>query len=262
MSKIVLTGVVRRIASLATAGAIALGGMALMAPTAAADDYERTPNEVIQLIEAAQIWPNYSLRNPGPSADILAAQYFLNHLGYITDNPSETFTREFDRVLRDFERREGIAVNGVLESESWIKIRNELFPTSADSFHRDDRGFGVRGVQVLLNAKYNAGLNVNGTYNSATERAVRNAQRDLCIGVDGAFGRLTYRAVITGVDSCRAVSAEADQEAPAQEAPAQEAPAQEAPAEQGPAEQAPVEQAPVEDAPVEGDQTREMQTVR
>ncbi|MEU3015965.1 peptidoglycan-binding domain-containing protein [Nocardiopsis sp. NPDC007018] len=257
MSKHVFTGLSRRFASLATAGAIALGGLTLMAPTAAADDYDRTSAEVIQMIEA-QVWPNYSLQNPGPSVDILAAQYFLNHLTYVTENPSSTFTREFDRTLRDFERREGITVNGVLESQSWIKIRNMLFPTTADAFQRDDRGYGVRAVQVLLNEKFDAGLTVNGRYNSATERAVRNAQRDLCIGVDGAFGRLTYKAVITGVDSCRADNAEAV----AEEAPAEEGAeaAEQAPAEEGAeaAEQAPVQEAPAE----EGDQARELEAVR
>ncbi len=288
MSKHVFTGLARRFASLATAGAIAIGGMALMAPTAAADDFERTPDEVIQLIQA-QVWPNYSLQNPGPSVDILAAQYFLNHLGYITDNPSETFTRGFDRTLRDFENREGIDVNGVLESQSWIKIRNELFPSQADGFQRDDRGYGVRAVQVLLNEKDNAGLTVNGHYNSATERAVRNFQRKKCIGVDGVYGWLTYKASITGVDSCsnraQAPGEEAAEQAPAEgaaeQAPAEQAPSEEA-AEQAPAEQVrpagqgrpaeqvrpagqgrPAEQAPAQDAPVEeGDQARELEAVR
>ena len=168
MSKHLITGLPRRIASIATAGAIALGGAALMAPTAAADDLERTPPEVVERIEA-QSWPRYSVDEPGPSVDIEAALHFLNDLGYITQNPGQEFTEEVEATFLAFEEGEGLDVDGVLHSQDWIKIRNMHFPGEFDSYQLGDRGHAVIGIQVLLNGKFDAGLTTDGYYDEDTE---------------------------------------------------------------------------------------------
>lgn len=227
MSQQLTTGFSRRIASIATAGAIAFGGVALMAPTAAADDFERTPNEVIEQIEA-QSWPVYSVDQPGPSVDIEFFLYFLNDLGYITQNPGQEFTEEVEATVLAFEEGEGIDVDGVHDSQNWIKIRNMHFPTEADAYQLGDRGHAIIGIQVLLNEKFDAGLDVTGHYNEATEDAVSEAQEEIGIGVDGAFGWLSYKGVVTFQDEGgRADSAQT----PTEEAPVEEAPAEQAPAE-------------------------------
>ena len=218
MSKYVITGRSQRFASLTAAGAVALGGVALMAPTAAADDLERTPTEVVERIEA-QEWPRYSVDEPGPSVDVIALQYFLNHLGYVTLEPTEEFTEEFEEVVLDFEESEGIDVNGEVDSQDWIKVRNLHFPTEADAYQKGDRGFGVVAVQALLNEKFDAGLELNGRYEEETVAAVEDAQEELGIGVDGAFGRLSYRGVITHQNG---VDADARAQAPAEEAPGED----------------------------------------
>ncbi|MBE1459130.1 hypothetical protein H4W79_003344 [Nocardiopsis terrae] len=81
------SGFARRIASLATAGAIALCGVALTAPAASADDFERTPAATIERIEA-RTWPVYPVDSPGPSVDVESAQHFMSHLGYLTSSSS------------------------------------------------------------------------------------------------------------------------------------------------------------------------------
>ncbi|MFE0267424.1 peptidoglycan-binding protein [Nocardiopsis alba] len=213
------SGIARRVASLATAGAFALGSVVMLAPPAAADDYERTPVEIISQIEARS-WPQYSVGNPGPNVDVQAALLFLNGLGYITQNPGCLYNDRAESTVRNFERREGITVNGVLDSTTWVKIRNMHFPTEADAYKRGDRGWGVLAVKVLLNSKYNAGLSLHEYYDAATENAVRNAQRSLGIGVDGAFGRLTYKGTITapGGSTCQNLPRIAQDERPAADA--------------------------------------------
>lgn len=226
MSKHLITGLSRRIASLTTAGAIALGGVALMAPTAAADDYERTPNEVIERIEA-QPWPVYSVDQPGPSVDIEFAQHFMSHLGYITADPGREFTDEVEEKVIEFEEGvETIPVNGVLESTTWVKIRNMHFPSEADSYQEGDRGYAVLGIRAILNEKFGASLDEDNTlYDEATADAVEEAQRELGLRPDRAFGRLSYKGVVTYQGG---ESRDGSVQAPAEEAPVEEAPAEDA----------------------------------
>jgi hypothetical protein len=236
MSQQLIAGLTHRIATFVTAGAIALAGVALTAPTAAADDYDRTPDEVIERIEA-QSWPVYSVDQPGPSVDIEFAQHFMSQLGYITSNPGREFTEEVEAKVVEFEEGvETIPVNGVLESETWIKIRNMNFPGQFDSYKRGDRGHAVVGIKVILNEKFGAGLNEGSAlYDAATVEAVRAAQAELGLQPDGAFGRLSYKGVVTYADGG---ARDAGAQSPVEEAPAEEAeqtgeaPAQEAPAEE------------------------------
>lgn len=197
MSEYLTSGFARRIATWATAGALALGGTVLLVPSASADDLERTPAEVIERIQA-QTWPNHSIENPGPSVDIRFALSFLNDLGYITPDPGEEFTEEVEATIIEFDTGEGLDDDATLESQTWIKIRNMHFPTGADSYQLGDRAWAVIGIKAILNEKFGAELDeTSGLYDQATETAVAEAQEELGIGVDGAFGRLTYKGVVT-----------------------------------------------------------------
>jgi hypothetical protein len=226
MSKHVITGFSRRIASLATAGAFALGGVALMAPTAAADDFEGTPDEVIERIEA-QSWPVYSVDQPGPSVDIEFAQHFMSQVGYITSDPGREYTEEVEAKVLEFEEGVGtIEVNGVLESETWIKIRNMNFPGEFDSYQQGDRGHAVLGIKAILNEKFGAELDESDPlYDADTVTAVRAAQEELGLRPDGAFGRLSYKGAVTYQEGGET---DANAQSPVEEAPAEQAPAEEA----------------------------------
>ncbi|MEU2946392.1 peptidoglycan-binding protein [Nocardiopsis alba] len=197
MSEQFSSGIARRAISLATAGAFVFGGMFMLAPTASADDLDRTPAEVIEQIEA-RAWPEWSVDNPGPNIDILAAQYFLSHLGFETERPGCLFTEEVEATVIAFEEDAGtIPVDGVLDVDTWVKMRNELFPSEADGIRPGDQGDAVRALQSLLNGKYDAGLDIDGFYGPETEEAVREVQRGAGIGVDGIYGRLTFKETIT-----------------------------------------------------------------
>lgn len=241
MSEYLTNGVARRIATWATAGAVALGGAVLLAPTASADDLERTPAEVIERIEA-QTWPNHSIENPGPSVDIRFALSFLNDLGYITPDPGEEFTEQVEATIVEFDTGEGLNDDATLESQTWIKIRNMHFSTEADSYRLGDRAWAVIGIKAILNEKFGAELDeTSGLYDEATEAAVAEAQEELGIGVDGAFGRLTYKGVVTYEADAEETRVTGDDVA-AQEDVAEEGAAEEAAAEEGAAEEAPSEE--------------------
>ena len=197
MSEHFTGGAVRRIATLATAGIVALSGAALLAPSASADDLDRTPDEVIEQIEA-QSWPDYSIENPGPSVDIRFALSFLNDLGYVTPNPGDEYTEDVEATIAEFDSGEGLNDDSTLESQTWIKIRNLHFPSEADSYQLGERGWAVIGIKAILNEKFGADLDESSAlYDEATEAAVEAAQEELGIGVDGAFGWLSYKGVVT-----------------------------------------------------------------
>ncbi|HJE61370.1 MAG TPA: peptidoglycan-binding protein [Nocardiopsis listeri] len=199
MSEYLTSGIARRAVSLATAGFIAFGGVVMIAPTASADDYERTPAEVIEQIEA-RAWPVYSVDQPGPSEDIRAVQYFLAALGHnIPEEPGDEFDEEVEALILAFEEEAGtIEENGVLETETWVKLRNTLFPTEADAFQVGDQGPAVVAIKILLNAKFGADLDEgDDVYDEDTAAAVEEAQEESGIGVDGAYGRMTFKCSIT-----------------------------------------------------------------
>lgn len=214
-------GVIRRIATLATAGVVALSGAALFAPSASADDLERTPREVIDQIEA-QSWPNYSIENPGPGVDVRFALSFLNDLGFITPDPGGEFTDDVEATISEFDGHYDLNDDSTLESQTWIKIRNLHFPSQADAYEVGDRGWAVIGIKAILNEKFGADLDeTSGLYDRDTAAAVEVAQEELGIGVDGAFGWLSYKGVVT-YEGEAAADASADDVA-AEEAPAEEA---------------------------------------
>ncbi|MET9794061.1 peptidoglycan-binding domain-containing protein [Nocardiopsis alba] len=197
MSEQFSSGIARRAVSLATAGAFVFGGMFMLAPTASADDLDRTPAEVIEQIEA-RAWPEWSVDNPGPNVDIQAAQYFMNELEVVTDRPGCLFTEEVEATVTEFQvKAETIPVSGALDEKTWVKMRNMLFPTEEDGLMPGDQGPAVIAAQTLLNAKYDAGLDVDGFYGPETEAAVEQVQVDAGIGDDGIYGRLTFKETIT-----------------------------------------------------------------
>lgn len=237
MSMHLTSGIARRVGSLATAGIVALSGAVVLAPTAAADDYERTPDEVIERIEALP-WPVYSIDQPGPSPDIRFAQYFLDELGYPINSPGTLFGEETEELIINFDADHELTDDATLESQTWVKIRNLHFPTEQDAYQVGDQGQAVRGIHYILNEKFSEELPVeDDEYTQDTADAVARAQAASGIREDGAFGRLTYKCSITKPEvaipeqECLdegGASAEAPAEAPAEEGGTAEAPAEEA----------------------------------
>ncbi|GHC88305.1 hypothetical protein GCM10007079_33160 [Nocardiopsis terrae] len=93
------------------------------------------------------------------------------------------------------------------------------FPARSDAYRLGDRGHAVLGIKAVLNEKFNADLDTGSAlYDQATVDAVKMAQKELGIGADGAFGRLTYKGSVT-YEAGEARSGAA--QAPAEQAPAE-----------------------------------------
>ncbi|MEE2038494.1 peptidoglycan-binding domain-containing protein [Nocardiopsis sp. CT-R113] len=183
----------RRIASLIAASAIAATTVVATAPTASADDLDRTSNQVVAQIEA-EPWPHYERGDR--SVDIQAARKLLAYHGYRSDSTTSWFFNlSLQQTILRYQAANPnhLAETGELDDETWLLLRERTF----GEFGPNSRGLVVEMIQSELNAKFDAGLTVDGRYGTRTTNAVRAAQRDFGIGVDGIVGRLTFRALIT-----------------------------------------------------------------
>lgn len=78
---------------------------------------------------------------------------------------------------------------GLMTSESWEYLTRRVSPGS--------KGNAVRAVQVLLNAKANAGLAVDGDFGPKTKAEVQKFQRSKGIAPTGTVRRSTWLHLIT-----------------------------------------------------------------
>ncbi|MFD3686736.1 peptidoglycan-binding protein [Nocardiopsis sp. NPDC058631] len=184
----------RRFVSLIAASAIAATAVVAAAPTASADNLNRTSDQVMAQIEA-EAWPYYVRGDR--SVDIMVARKLLAHHGYNSDSTtSRFFNLSLENTVKRYQRANpnDLQVTGALDDETWLLLRERTF----GEYGPGSRGLVVQAIQVLLKEKGIAsGLAVDGRYGPATERAVRTAQRQFGIGVDGITGRLTFRALVT-----------------------------------------------------------------
>ncbi|MFJ9552730.1 peptidoglycan-binding protein [Nocardiopsis sp. NPDC101807] len=184
----------RRFVSLIAASAVAATAVVATAPSASADNLNRTSEQVVAQIEA-EAWPYYVRGDR--SVDIAAARKLLAHHGYRSDSTtSRFFNLSLENTVKRYQRDNpnDLVETGALDEETWLLLRERTF----GEYGPGTRGLVVEAIQVLLKEKGIAsGLAVDGQYGPATERAVRAAQREFGIGVDGITGRLTFRALVT-----------------------------------------------------------------
>lgn len=183
----------RRLGALLAAVALALAAAAAAAPAAAADDLDETAPEVFAAIEAAP-WPEYE--NGDVSPDIRAAKYIFSTIEINAGPLNAYFDDDLEAALLDYQRAFDLHDDGRLNQETWLHLRDQVFgawgPGDVDPM--------VAMIQGLLNAKYNYHLVEDGIYGYWTEQAVRDVQAYHGVGVDGIFGKITFRAVITDQD--------------------------------------------------------------
>lgn len=130
-------------------------------------------------------FPTISAGNQG--RDVRAAQYLLHTRGYDL-TPKGKFGDGTRAAVRSFQRKKGLTPHGMVGPSTWIALVREI--------DRDNRGYGVRAVQSLLNAKQDAGLEVDGVFGRATRLAVLSFQRHMRIAADGVVDRDTWRNLL------------------------------------------------------------------
>jgi peptidoglycan hydrolase-like protein with peptidoglycan-binding domain len=103
-------------------------------------------------------------------------------------------TRRYDRrtwrVVRAFQRRSGLHVDGEVGPHTWRALhRSERLRLATGVLHLGDRAPRVAAVQRRL------GIRVNSLFDRRTWRAVRRFQRQHGLVVDGLVGPMTERAL-------------------------------------------------------------------
>ena len=148
-------------------------------------------------------------------------QRYLRLLSYhqpITPPPIDgIYESDTEKALRDFQALYGLPVTGNADRDTWDTLYAayraslsansppravSLFPTEESNFafRAGSTGFSVSALQYMLlelSALYSAmeDVTINGVYDQATERAVRDFQRRNGFPDDGTVGLATWNAI-------------------------------------------------------------------
>jgi peptidoglycan hydrolase-like protein with peptidoglycan-binding domain len=143
-------------------------------------------------------WP--LVRQGDQHHPVRTLQYLLRARGH---NPAVDgiFGPVTDAAVRDFQQRNGLAVDGIVGSKTWSAL--------IITVRQGDRGDAVRGVQEEFQFRNGSGdprkgLQVDGIFGPKTAAAVRAFQQALhtdipSVAVDGIVGPVTWRALVSGM---------------------------------------------------------------
>jgi len=124
-------------------------------------------------------------------ADVLAIQHLLAYHGQTT-----ALTGVFDSStvtkVQAFQSAKQLGMDGIVGPATWGALVVQIGQGANNS--------AVKALQVLLNAKRNLSLAVSGSFDAATNTAVRNFQSHAGIGVDGIAGPVTWRNLVWHYD--------------------------------------------------------------
>lgn len=106
------------------------------------------------------------------------------------------FGPKTDAAVRAFQSDAGLIADGVVGPKTW--------PVLVVQVQQGDSGDAVRGVQEEfqfrnLSGDPDKGLKIDGIFGPLTDEAVRGFQDALGLVVDGVVGRITWRALISGM---------------------------------------------------------------
>lgn len=156
----------------------------------------------------------------GPQVKII--QYYLSAISYFDDDlpmPSgnSVFDEKTEQAVRAFQAQQGLAVDGIVGRDTWnalVKAYDQIvasipsqYGESADEIYpgrflapgqsgkevRILQGFLVRSAQNVPDIP---SVEVTGTYDAATEKAVRAVQTLEGLPVNGVTGPLTWDAIV------------------------------------------------------------------
>ncbi len=141
-------------------------------------------------------WPVQSLGNRG--IDVKAVQSLLRGKGIVVpfDGVFETVTRS---GVMTFQQARGLPRTGVVDAATWTRLVTTVGPGSPRE--------PVLTLQRQLNEKRGAGLTVTGSWNTATDAAVRAFERHVGLPVDGRADATMWRFLIAHFDLPRFSSA-------------------------------------------------------
>ena len=119
--------------------------------------------------------------------DVRVLQYLLRAQGYPIKADGAYGSTTVDAV-RAFQLANGLDGTGVATTSTWARV---VIPLASGS-----SGSAVKALQLALNHKHDAGLNVTGTFGRATRAAVSAFQRQTSITATGVVDRQTWRTLV------------------------------------------------------------------
>jgi peptidoglycan hydrolase-like protein with peptidoglycan-binding domain len=130
-------------------------------------------------------WPVESLGNRGTNVRVI--QYLLRGRGHDIAVDGK-FGPATMRNVVGFQIVRGLRADGVVGRRTWSHLVVPL--------RHGDRGAEVRALQLLLQRKHRARLEIDGSFGDATLRAVTRTQRHLGLVPTGVVGRQTWRHLV------------------------------------------------------------------
>ncbi len=143
--------------------------------------------------EPIQPWP--LVKQGSRNHPVRTLQYLLGARGHSVTVDGD-FGPRTDAAVRAFQRAEHLTTDGVVGQQTWSALIVEV--------SQGNTGDAVRGVQQEfqfrnLSGDPSQGVQVDGIFGPMTNAAVRGFQQALGITVDGIVGRLTWRALVSGM---------------------------------------------------------------
>lgn len=155
-------------------------------------------------VRSASVVPSVTLRPGARGEAVRQLQNSLNASG-ASLNVDGVFGPATTRAVRSYQSKKGLAVDGIVGARTRAALNGSGSQersqapapsnrASSSTLRRGDRGSAVTTLQKKLNAS-GAKLTVDGSFGSATDRAVRGLQANAGLTVDGVVGSKTWRAL-------------------------------------------------------------------
>jgi hypothetical protein len=130
-------------------------------------------------------WPILARKDLG--ADVRALEYLLRSRGEKLA-VNGVFVGETDQAVRRFQKRKGLAVDGIVGPKTWKAVVRIL--------KRGRKGPAVRALQSQLIAKRRSDLAITGRFGARTWQEAKRFQKHMGITVDGVVGPVTWRNLL------------------------------------------------------------------
>ncbi len=165
-----------RLGAALLAAVIALAGSSVIAPPAA--QASGANNQGVHILERGD-----------EGADVRALQYLLNAQGVATGVDGD-FGPGTDSSVRSFQSSRGLTADGIVGPGTWSALMITLLPNQSNNAN------AVLAMQYQLNQKVDSSVPVTGTYDAATQAAVRTFQAGHGLSQDAIVGPGTWGVLL------------------------------------------------------------------
>lgn len=125
------------------------------------------------------------------AAKVRKCQEKLIGMGYLKDKADGILGLKTAAALREYQRDQGLPETGILDEETQESLNRE----AREEYKRGDRGDGVKRYQRRLSKAGYLTEDADGVFGEATEKAVKDFQKDNDITVTGRIDAKTQKSL-------------------------------------------------------------------